>query len=184
MVVDMPRPHMTVEEFAEIAEDGKFDLVDGEVWHAPPTEFAEAEVGTVLSTHLVEHVRRTGLGTVYGSRTGFRLPERKGTVVCPELAFVAASRVPPKGAAGFFPGSPDLAVMYVTPYETSRRLVAKQAMLMNAGTSLLWTVFPGNRAVLVYDAEVAPHILDLGDMLTGGSVLPGFALPLAMLFEE
>ena len=104
--------------------------------------------------------------------------------MCPELAFVGASRVRPRFATGFFPGHPDLAVMYVTPYETSRRLVAKQAMLMTAGTPLLWTVFPGSRAILVYDSAVAPHILNLGDTLTGGAVLPGFALPLAALFEE
>lgn len=179
----MPKT-MTIEEFAEINEEGKFDLVDGEVWFAPPAEIEEAEVIPILSAHLVQYARESGQGRVYGSRTGFALPNRDQTVVCVELAYVKADRLPPSGTTGFFPGQPDLAVMIVSPHETSRHLVAKQAMLLTAGTSLIWAVFTKSRAILIYDADLTPEILGIADTLTGGAVLPGFALPLATLFED
>ena len=40
------------------------------------------------------------------------------------------------------------------------------------------------RQIVVYAADATPEILGVGDTLTGGSLLPGFTLPLATLFAE
>ena len=53
-----------------------------------------------------------------------------------------------------------------------------------AGVRLVWLVFPKTRAVRVYTSPKDVEALAEADTLTGGDVLPGFALPLAKLFEK
>ena len=48
----------------------------------------------------------------------------------------------------------------------------------------VWVVYPGTNKIYVYDSPTSVHILQVGDDLDGGSLLPGFRLPLAVLFQE
>ena len=51
----------------------------------------------------------------------------------------------------------------------------KVIQLLNAGTRLIWLVYPETRTVQAYTAESA-IILHESDTLYGGHVLPGFEL--------
>lgn len=185
MVVDIPRPHMTVEEFAAITEDGKFDLVDGEVWYVSPTQFNHGETTPDLSYFLSDHVRRHKLGRIYSGEFGFRLHPGLRTVLCPDVSFVRAERVPRRGSSsGFFQGSPDLAVEVISPSERPADILAKVGKYLDHGTSVVWCVYPDKELVVVHAIDEPPLVLHIADTLTGGSVLPDFALPLATLFEE
>ena len=184
MVVTTPRPHMTVEQFAEITEDGKFDLVDGEVWYVAPTQIPHGHVGMAIGAHLFAQVRERRLGRVYGMEMGFRLHPGLRTVLCPDAAFVRSARVPPRGTGGFFQGAPDLAVEVMSPSEQPGDVLTKAGKYLDHGTSLVWCVYPDKEIVVVHSSDEPPLVLHLPDTLTGGSVLPNFALPLATLFEE
>lgn len=52
-----------------------------------------------------------------------------------------------------------------------------------AGVRLVWYVLPEPQEVHVYTAE-RHDVLTIDQELSGGEVLPGFALPLRQLFEE
>jgi hypothetical protein len=49
---------------------------------------------------------------------------------------------------------------------------------------LVWVVYPKQRLVYVYKSPTRSKVLSEDDALDGGSVLPGFKLPVASLFEE
>ncbi len=51
-----------------------------------------------------------------------------------------------------------------------------------AGVETYWEIDPKRRTVGVYTSPDAVVQLKVGDVLQGGSVLPGFKLPLAKLF--
>ncbi len=51
-----------------------------------------------------------------------------------------------------------------------------------AGTQLVWVVYPTHRLVYVYESPRQVRILGVADELEGGSVLPGFRIPIASLF--
>jgi Uma2 family endonuclease len=53
-----------------------------------------------------------------------------------------------------------------------------------AGTELVWIIDPDAGTVAVYTDPQTPTVLTEADTLTGGSVLPGFALPLTELFPD
>ena len=53
-----------------------------------------------------------------------------------------------------------------------------------AGVRLAWEIEPRERIARVYTAPEQCAVLVVGDVLTGGEVLPGFELPLAELFAQ
>jgi len=184
MVDTIPRPHMTVEEFEQITEDGKFDLVDGEVWYVSPTQINHGDTTPDVSYFLSDHVRREKLGKIYSGELGFRLHPGLRTVLCPDVAFVRSARVPPKGTTGFFQGPPDLAVEVISPSESNADVLTKVGKYLDHGTQAVWCVYPERQLIIVHASDEPSLVLHIGDTLTGGSVLPEFSLPLATLFEE
>jgi len=174
---------MTIEEFAQITDDGHFDLVDGEVWHVAATGARHGKFGVRLARFLGNHVAEVGTGEVYSLEFGYVVRPDEPTVLCPDVSFLLAEHVVPD-SDDFHVGPPDLAVEVISPSETSRRVLAKANRYIEAGTEIVWCVYPKKRQIVVYAADATPEILGVGDTLTGGSVLPDFALPLATLFEE
>jgi Uma2 family endonuclease len=174
---------MTSAEFAEITEDGRFDLVDGEVWPLAPARMPHGEFVADLNTELSLYARAHSAGKVYSGEQGFELDETGRTVLCPDVAFVTAQRLPAPRTEGFFPGAPDLAVEVVSESERPRLVLTKVVRYLSAGCRLVWCIYPKKRQVVVYSDNEPPQFLGVDDTLDGRDVLPGFQLPLAKLFE-
>lgn len=69
----------------------------------------------------------------------------------------------------------------VSPSDRAGSIQEEIRDYLEAGVRLLWVIHPQTRQVVVYTSD-SQTTLSLGDTLTGGEVLPGFALPLAKLF--
>ena len=178
-------------------DDVRQELVRGEVRSMTPAGGSHGAIGGNLYDALMPFVRSRRLGRCFFDGTGFLLPlppalqrpTRDGrpgdTVRSPDVAFVRADRVP---AGGFGPGwvqlAPDFAVEVLSPSETVSDTQEKLADYRAAGTALLWVVDPVKRLVTTYAADAPTRWLREGDTLDGGAVLPGFALPVAALFED
>lgn len=53
-----------------------------------------------------------------------------------------------------------------------------------SGVRQVWVVYPGTSKVYLYDSSTSVRILQVGDDLDGGSMLPGFRLALEDLFQQ
>ena len=53
-----------------------------------------------------------------------------------------------------------------------------------AGVRLVWVIYPDLNQVYVYESPSKVRILHQSDELDGGTVLPGFRLKVAALFED
>ena len=80
--------------------------------------------------------------------------------------------------------APDLAVEVVSPRDLARTVEARVTDFLNAGTPLVWVVYPEDESVYVYTSRRSVRVVDRAEELGGGTVLPGFRLPLADLFED
>ena len=60
---------------------------------------------------------------------------------------------------------------------------ARIAHFFKTGVQLVWVVHPQSKQVCVYRSTKDCKILEIGDVLDGGKVLPGYSLPLAELFN-
>jgi Uma2 family endonuclease len=162
----------------------RYELVEGELKRMPPSGAAHGQVVSSMTAALFAHVRSQRAGAVFGAETGFVLSRAPDTVRAPDVAFVAASRIPAEGLPpGFFLGAPDLAVEVVSPGDTAAEVQAKTQGYFDAGTRQVWLIYPDTRQVAVFRSARESHIFSAGDTLDGGELLPGFALPVAELFD-
>jgi Uma2 family endonuclease len=160
-----------------------FELVDG-ILVEKDMGFPEAFLATVLSTLLGNHVTARNLGAVVGADGLLRL--NPGLIRIPDVSFIVWTKFPNRqvGQDPIPNLVPDLAVEVLSPGNTEQEMDQKLEDYFNAGVLLVWYIDPRQRTVDVYTAVTQVTHLVAADTLDGGTVLPGFALPLSDLFAE
>lgn len=139
------------------------------------------EVGWRIRTYLQEH----DVGVAYGAETGFRLSEQPLVVRAPDVAFVAHERIPADADPDrFLPLAPDLVVEVVSPGDSAEEVLAKVEEYLEAGSRLVWVVYPRLREVMVRRPGGVTRWLGEEDTLEGEEVLPGFACRVGDLFPR
>lgn len=135
-----------------------------------------------LARLIGNHVESEHLGLYFGAETGFQLSEDPDTVRAPDVAFVRTGR-PPIPARGFYAGAPDLVVEVLSPDDRPGYVREEVAEWLEAGARAVWVVDPHDRTVTVHEPRRKAKRLVDTDTLRGGSVLPGFEVPVSSIFE-
>ena len=166
----------------EARESRLCELVDG-VLVEKTVGYYESYLAMRLGHFLTGFVEEHRLGVVAGEAGTLRLAP--GLVRIPDVSFTSwdqlpGRRIPREPIAGL---APDLAVEVISPSNTAREMERKLQDFLAAGVRLVWYVYPGPQEVHVYTAE-RHDVLTMEQELSGGDVLPGFALPLRQVFEE
>jgi len=130
------------------------------------------------------YLRTNDIGFCMGADGMTRL--NPGLVRIPDLSFiswarVSAREVPAEPILGL---APDLAVEVISAGNTRREMERKLREYFEAGVRLVWFVYPVTRTILVHTGPGQSATLREGQALDGGDVLPGFALPVAELFDR
>jgi len=171
----------TDEELMALPDDGKYELVDGELLHMSPVGGRHGHVVAALSARLYGFVKERKLGEVLDGQTGFRFPD--GNLRSPDVSFVAASRLGEGLPAGFLHVAPDLAVEVLSPRDRAGYLAHKVAEYLAVGVKLLWVIDPAKTTAVVYRPGLPPRTVRKDGAFDGEGVLPGFSCPLAELFD-
>jgi Uma2 family endonuclease len=182
-----PRPGTATEDDVVRLVDGEpkrlVELVDG-ILVEKPRGHREGLLAAVLGSILLAFVRSRNLGLVGGPDVTMRLTA--GRVRLPDISFTAWESLPTDDAhlqrvANY---APDLAVEILSPNNTRKEIERKRREYFAAGTKLVWIVDPDARTVAVFTGPDTHTLLTAADTLDGGTVLPGFTLPLADLFND
>jgi Uma2 family endonuclease len=182
MATAAPRT-MTIEEFSEFEGDSPCDLIDGELVEMAAGGL-HGMIALTIGSALLSFVRPRHLGAVMVSETTFILSVPRQNAVRPDVAYLRSERVPPMPEfSNEIPYAPDLAVEVVSPSDRASAVNAKVEAYMDANTRLVWVVDPIKRTVTAFSPNKPTRFYRDGQTLDGGEVLPGFALPLAELFE-
>ena len=173
---------LTVDDLDELdLGDGRYELIDGALVEMSPAGGDHGEIGARALARLWFHVQEHRLGKVYNADTGFSLAPK--LVLCPDVAFVRADRLPPKEEhSKILRLAPDLVVEIVSPTDRAGKVAKKVEDWLAAGVRLLWLFRPRDRTVTVYAPGRLSHVLGIGDMLDGVDVLPDFRVPIVDLF--
>ncbi len=150
-----------------------------------PVGGVRGELLLEIGRRLMEHARKHPPGRVVVGDVGFilRLPWDPERVRTPDVAFIAAERLPEgKLPSGFIEGAPDLAVEVLSPNDNPVDLQQKVQDYLEAGARRVWVVAPEARTVTMYRPDGNARFLREHEALEGEEVLPGFAIPLAGLF--
>ncbi|MCS7208582.1 MAG: Uma2 family endonuclease [Fimbriimonadales bacterium] len=170
----------TEQDLLQMPNDGrKYELVNGRI-QVVPTGGRHGWIGS----RLIGKVFRVLPDAMFAfdSSTGFRMAS--GNIRSPDFALMRAQRFPEGKPTDAFPdGAPDLAVEIVSPSENLNDLYQKVLEYFESGAQQVWLLFPDRKQVYRYIAPLEVEVLRENDVLTGGELLPDFAVRVGELFE-
>lgn len=159
-----------------------YELVRGELRPMTPAGIEHGRIVAKLTWRLMEYASAHNLGLVVAGEPGFWIGTQPDTVRAPDVAFIRQERLAGASEKGFWHGAPDLAVEVISPNDKYTEVDEKIADWLAAGTQLIFVVNPRRSTVKVYEAAAPVRELAETDILDGGSVVPGWALPVRDLF--
>lgn len=175
----------TLRDVIDIQErEGRLcELIDG-VLVEKALGWNESILGGFLLGLLNAFVVPRNLGLVSGPDGTMEL--MPNLVRIPDVAFTSWDRMPgrrrPTSPVPRL--SPNLAVEVLSRSNTPGEMAAKRQDYFAAGVELVWEIDPDARTVVAYASPTDSTTLRANDILDGGTVLPGFTLPLQDLFAE
>jgi len=184
---------MRADDLLSMPDDAwQYEIVEGRLVRMPGSGIKASWIATNLIVALGSFVKRHVLGIVTGADGTYDLTrpgDATDTALIPDVAFVKAGRLPAMNtpeAAKYAKLAPDLAAEVVSPSQSHREMNAKAQLYLERGVRLVWVIWPDAQAVDVWRPAslVAPvATLGLNDALDGLDVVPGFAMPIADLFN-
>jgi Uma2 family endonuclease len=165
------------------SEDRICELVDG-VLVEKTMGYFESRLAIALAFYLERFLETHDLGIVLGADGTLRILDDQIRV--PDVAFLSWQHfpgrvLPPEPVPAL---APDLAVEVLSAGNTEAEMNRKLKDYFAAGVKLVWFIDPASESAAVYESRYESEKLSLADTLSGGSILPGFELPLKRLFEK
>ena len=159
------------------------ELVDA-VLVEKPMGFYESRLAFVFITFLDAFLSDHDLGI--GLAPDAMIRTKPGQVRLPDVCFYSWKHFPgrllPKGS--ILNAVPDFAVEILSPTNTAKEMERKRKEYFEGGAKLVWELDPERRPVRVYKSAEDFAEVDENETLDGGTVLPGFTLPVRAWFDK
>jgi len=175
-----PRTRATIEDLYRVPENGKAELVNGEIVLMAPTGGVPGRSGGRIYISLEAYERRTGRGYAFPDNVGFTvdLPHRGS--FSPDAAFHTG----PLQGGRFLEGAPIFAAEVRSENDYGERaeqgLAEKRTDYFAAGTLVVWDVdVLRERVVRVYrvDEPNRPTVYQRDEAAEAEPALPGWTMP-------
>ncbi len=175
-----PRTRATIDDLYRVLQNGKAELVNGEVVLMAPTGGIPGRSGGEIYVSLRDYERRTGRGYAFPDNVGFAvdLPHRGS--FSPDAAFHSG----PLTGGRFLGGAPVFAAEVrsenVYGGRAEQEMAEKRADYFAAGTMVVWDVdVLQERVVRVYRADEPdrPTTYHSDDEAEAEPALPGWTMP-------
>jgi Uma2 family endonuclease len=176
----------TVQDLYRVPENGKAELIDGELHAMAPTGFLPNRASSKIWLKLYEYEQHAGGGYAIADNAGFvvNLPHRKS--FSPDAAFYIGQ---PSGGK-FLNGAPAFAVEVRSEGDygaaAEKALAAKRVDYFAAGTLVVWDVdVLKQEFIKSYRADDPdqPRVFRRGETATAELAVPGWSMAVSELFE-
>lgn len=196
---------MTVAEFLTLPDDGhRHELVRGEMRVMPPSKgehgFVETALLAAIDRHLHERAISLGweprqgigarnalVGRIGGGELGlqFAVPDDPNMIRGADGAYIPPDQLAHVAWDGrdYFPAVPALVVEVISATDKASDVNEKVQDYLAGGAQRVWCVYPEHHTVHIHDAD-APTRVIRGAANLSDDLLPGFALPLNLIFAE
>jgi Uma2 family endonuclease len=175
----------TIEDLYNVYEDGKAEIVNGELVLMSPTGDLPGSAALEIVVSLHDYARRTKRGRAYGDNVGFivNLPNRKS--FSSDASFYIGLRMGGK----FLNGAPVFAVEVRSESDygpkAERAMASKRADYFAAGTLVVWDVdVLKEEVVRVYRADDPenPQVYHRDEAANASPALPDWSMMVGDLF--
>ena len=174
---------MTAQDLFELGDIGRTELIKGELVRMPPTGhihgYVEFRFGKILSIFVDERK----LGRVMGGEVGIYTHRDPDTVRGADVVFISNERLAQVQSDSYLDIAPELIVEIASPNDRWYDIDDKLTEYLKIGVQIVWVANPHRHQIHVYRSLTEIEILTVDDTLSGNSVLPGFSVPVAELFE-
>ncbi len=185
------KPRITDADLLALGEDVRAEVIDGELMiHMTPNRIDHSFYTQRIGTYLDVFVSARKLGRVFGDMAAYKLEADeeggiKGSLV-PDCSFISYERLPADAPINVIPTvAPDIAIEVISDTETHNDVLQKTTYYLDHGVRIVWHIIPALQEAHTFTApHRTPTILTLDDMLTGGEVLSGFAVPVRAIFDH
>ena len=178
---------LTPDQFALLCAENRDAVLelaaDGRVVSLTPTGSETGARNSRLEMRLLLWADHQGGWKVFGSSTGFCLPD--GSVLSPDASLVRLDRwqaLTQEQRCGFAPLCPDLVVELASPSDEGPRALAalrsKMAAYQANGARLGWLLIPHQQAVEIWSASGDAQRCENLPVLEAGAEFPGLQLQL------
>jgi Uma2 family endonuclease len=163
--------------------DKQYELVDGEPKEKESESMEHSYIAATVAGELRAYTKSQKSGIVLESSASYRMS--RGNIRKPDVSFVIKERITEKRPSfAAFEGAPDLAIEVISPTDIWFEIIQKLDEYFSSGCRLVWLISPLDQRILVYRHDQRSQILQLGDVLDGEEVVPGFSMPVADLFAD
>ena len=176
----------TIEDLYNVPEDGKAEIIDGEVVLMSPTGDWPNRASGAIYVSLRLHEKNVSQGRAYTDNTGFRVNLPRRLSFSPDVAFHTG----PSTRMKFLEDAPVFAVEVRSENDygpqAEEAIAAKRRDYFAAGTQVVWDVdLLSEDVVKVYRGTEpeTPTIYRRGQMAEAEPAVPGWQMPVDELFS-
>ena len=174
----MPKPRRTAEDYWNLPEGVRAELIDGELWDMAAPSRVHQRIVMETSARIRNHiVGRGGSCEVYPAPFAVNLFADDTTFVEPDVSVICdSSKLSDRGCEG----APDLVVEVVSPSNPGMDYASKLGLYREAGVREDWICDPRRSYTIAYDftrdgdATIRPFSESVPSV-----VLPGFTMDFA-----
>ena len=174
----------TLEQLCRENPDLRFETdKDGKLIIMSPTGSQSGKFNMSLAFQVELWNRRTKLGVVFDSSTGFKLSN--GATRSPDVSWIALQRwnsLNQKQQRGFAPIDPDFVIELLSPTDNLLDTQQKMSEYIACGVKLGWLINPDEKQVEIYRSGQNKQIINNPDNLSGEDLLPGLSVDLSDIF--
>jgi Uma2 family endonuclease len=172
---------MSVTMEVYVDPERSYEIVNGKPEEKEMPGARHGAVGARLTGKFAAYIENHPLGEIF-IETNFKIGINERI---PDIAFVAAARIPPEGIPeGAWGIPPDLAVEIISPNDLQEKVTGKVLEYLEAGVRQVWLVSPEHRTVTIYQSLTDVQVFDEDDELVSEDLLPGFRCSLKELFPS
>jgi Uma2 family endonuclease len=179
-------PESFLSNAPKIDADSLYEIINGQRVELPPMSIRAVWLASRLQGFLGPFAEQHRLGTVV-TEALFILDATMNLRRRPDVAFVSSQRWPldrDLPETGDWKIVPDLAVEIASPTDVFEEMIAKMEEYFHFGVVQVWIISPAARKVMVFESPTKVRIVSLADDLDGGTLIPGFRLPMTELFKK
>ncbi len=175
----------TIEDLYHIPEDGKAELIEGEIVHMSPTGARPNRAAGSIYISLRAHESTSNSGLSYTDNAAYIVNARGRRSFSPDVSWYSG----PDTDLKFLEGPPDFAVEVRSEGDygprAEREMAAKRDDYFAAGTLVVWDVdLKSIDVVRMYRPNDAkPALFQRGKVANAEPAVPGWSMPVDDLFK-
>ncbi len=172
-------------EFCQINDTLEFERDShGNIILMSPTGSIGGGFNADVTTALNVWNRQSGLGKVFESSSGFKLPD--GSIRSPDVSWIRKERwnaISREEKLKFAPICPDFVIEIRSVSDGLQYLVDKMKEYMANGAQLGWLIDSFDEKVHVFRIDGTVEIKQINEILSDEEILPGFSIDLTEFLE-